>query len=131
MYINIYKNNNSPNIIMNGKQILYYQAKALAQTLNKQPPRYIGSSLVSLQQFINDNTRPALPFLNEIRSFRRLPADIIQFRFSNQTVEEIKEQIIGLIQDGNYYVNILDENNSPINLRRGETLNRYSRDNVF
>jgi hypothetical protein len=109
------------------KQHLYQQAKALAQTLNIASPRWIGSSIVSLQRFIATNTRrPDLPFLSEIRSFRRLPRGIIQFRFSNQDIEEFRQQILDLIGNGEYYINILDEDSSPITLTRGVSLNQNS-----
>ena len=65
-YINLMVNKEIPESV---KQILYYQAKDLAQRLHITPPRWLGSSIVSLRQFIHDNTRQPLPFLHQIQNY--------------------------------------------------------------
>lgn len=77
------------------KKNLYYQAKQLAETLGIQPPRYVGSSIVSLQQFITTNTAN-LPFLGEVdrmtfrdlRYVRNRPFGQIELEIKpNETIE--------------------------------------------
>ena len=57
--------------MVNRRSTLYNVAKTLALSRNVAPPRYRTSTIVSLQNFIDQNQvpqRPILPFLNEIRA---------------------------------------------------------------
>ena len=108
---------------MSVKQILYYEAKELSRTLHIQAPKYIGSSAVSLRQFITINTRKPLPFLHQIQSFRRIPRDIIEIEYEGCSVEELRNQMVRGINHENHYITILDRNNRSIPLRRAPMIN--------
>ena len=110
--------------MVNQKSILYREAKALAQTLNIPSPRWTGSTIQSLQQFINDNTRPDLPFLEQIRNYIR---GIKQLRLRNQTAEEFMTQVRRLLTPGiNYYYTIKTDSGDSIRLRRGTIISSSS-----
>ena len=54
--------------MVNHKIQLYHQVKSLARTLNIATPTYRTATVVSLTNFINENSRPPpLPFLSDIR----------------------------------------------------------------
>ena len=61
--------------MQNRKSILYNQARNLARTLRIQPPRWNGSTISSLEQFIRRNQRRRnLLFLTQLRQrTNRLP----------------------------------------------------------
>ena len=99
---------------MTQKQNLYQEVKALAQTLNIAPPRWIGSGIVSLQRFIADNIRrPELPFFSEIRSRGQIPSGIIQFRFTGDIAVLNR---LTLEPDANYYVTVMLDDSTSLSI---------------
>ena len=110
--------------MVNRKSILYRQAREIARTLRIAPPVYRNATIQSLQQFIEQNSRPNLPFLDEIRNYVR---GIKQLRLSNQTVEQFIQQVRALLQPNqNYYCNFLNDNGDSIRLRRAAIITSAS-----
>ena len=97
------------------------------------PPKYIGSSVASLRQFIQDNTRQPLPFLHQLHSYRRLPRGVIEFEFEGDSAEELRNQMVSrmISSNENYYIIILDVNNHSITLRRAAIFNRHTTLHAF
>ena len=115
--------------MVNRKSILYRQARELAQRLNIAPPVYRYATISSIQQFINNNTRPNLPFLEQIRRYIR---GIKTLRLRNQTVEEFIQQIRNLLSPNvNYYYTIKTDSGESIRLRRGTIITSASSNHKF
>jgi hypothetical protein len=116
--------------MLNLRSILYKSAKLLAQQLNIDPPQWNRSNIQSLQRFIRLNYARLLPFLEEIRQ-RRIRG-VSQFKFTNQTVNELRLTIVNLMEpNSNYYFAILDEYGIPFNIRRAGRMNLNSTENPF
>ena len=111
----------------NRKGILYREARAIARTLNIPSPIWTGSTISSLQRFIEENRRPIrqnLPFLEQVRNYIR---DIKTMRLRNQTVEQFIQQVRNLLQPNKtYYYTIKTDSGDNIRLRRGRTITSTS-----
>ena len=105
--------------MVNQKSILYRDAKQLAITLNIAPPIYRYATISSLQQFIEQNSRPNrqdLPFLDEVRNYIR---GVKRLRLRNQTPDQFAAQVRNLLTSNNYYYTIKNDAGDIIRLRRG------------
>lgn len=112
---------------MSRKQFLYNEAKNLAQNLynNRSYPKYVGSSIKSLEEFIAQNSRRALPFLADIRAsnvvrpvlpflfeiqsriISFIGTDVGTFKYEGDALK-LKNYLLEILEDNKaYYVNVL------------------------
>ena len=130
----------------NRKSIYYRLSKLVANQNGIQPPPWRTSTTASLRTFytqqsninrnrmnnqltrIHQRYRP-LPFLNQIQNrplFQRNPArNYFKIKFEYQTPEEFKAQMEVMMNDSNYFVSILDDNNRPIHIHRIPYINKH------